>query len=118
MILMITNFLNIALGEVDEDFKCLHFPDCEKAMSHFSKQGVDAPAYVFIDLNLPRLNGGECLHQLQKKMHEFDHPCLVVYSTSVSPEWHERLERIGVDIFVEKSASISELRGKLTDIIK
>ncbi|WP_084439901.1 response regulator [Dyadobacter alkalitolerans] len=55
----------MALQELKKPVQCLFFPDCESALAHFSSKSVTPPGYVFIDINLPRIDGGQCLEQLQ-----------------------------------------------------
>jgi CheY-like chemotaxis protein len=105
----------MALDDLDQSLKCLFFTDCESALAHFSTAGVMPPGYVFIDINLPRMDGGECLQQLQK-LSEFDSPCIVIYSTSIPMEWKPRLAQIGVDKFIEKTESLSSLVEKIQQL--
>lgn len=99
----------IAIREIDLPLQLLSFSDCEKALDHFGKKGANAPGFVFIDLNLPRMRGDECLVQLQE-LREFDHPEIVIYSTSIPVLWQEKLEAMGINNFLEKSGSIDTLR--------
>jgi DNA-binding NtrC family response regulator len=82
-----------------EDFEgaldCLFFPDCESAIAHFSDPDALPPGYVFIDLKLPRVDGDECLKQLQQ-LSQFDEPTLVIYSSSIPDDWRDKLSRMGV----------------------
>ena len=122
----------MALSDLDKKLDCLFFPDCESALLHFSNSpagtpgvatpgvatpGVVAPGYVFIDLSLPRINGDQCLQELQK-LKEFDDPCIVVYSTSIPEEWHAKLEKIGVDKFIEKTSSVPTLVTQISHLIE
>ena len=106
---------SMALSELVKPLKCLFFKDCESAVAYFSQQSASAPGYVFIDLNLPRIPGDECLVHLQK-LQEFDSPRIIVYSGPVPEEWRERFKQIGVDQFIEKTGSISELVGELKQL--
>ena len=42
------------------------------------------PAIIFMDLNMPKRNGRECLNMIRAK-HDFDHIPVVIYSTSKNP---------------------------------
>jgi DNA-binding response OmpR family regulator len=106
-----------AIKELEKPVKTLFFPDCESALAHFSSKGVTPPGYVFIDINLPRINGDECLQQLQK-LREFDNPCIIIYSTSIPDEWKPRLERIGVDRFIQKTGSVPALVDQIQHLIR
>lgn len=58
--------LKMAVEELDRPMQCLFFPDCESAISHFNENAVVAPGYVLIDLKLPRIDGDQCLEELQR----------------------------------------------------
>ena len=107
----------MAIDQIGESVSCLHFPDCESALFHFSQKSVKAPNYVFIDLNLPRIDGDQCLQKLQE-LNEFDHPVITIYSTSIPDQWKPELERIGVDNFIEKSASLSTLTEQIRNLMQ
>lgn len=106
----------LAVSEIKVPVACLFFPDCEHALEHFRQPDVTAPSLVFIDINLPTISGPECLVELQK-LSEFDHPRIVIHSTFIPAEWHERFVAIGVDKFMEKSVSIPVLAEKLEEFL-
>ena len=55
---------NLALSQLEKPLKLLTFTDCEHALTHFQDPRSDSPAFVFMDLTLPRIDGRECLEQL------------------------------------------------------
>ncbi|MEO6286886.1 MAG: response regulator [Dyadobacter sp.] len=107
----------MALDDIDQPLKCIFFQDCESAVAHFSQQSVTPPGYVFVDINLPRTSGSECLQQLQN-LQAFDDPCIIIYSTSIPNEWKPRLKRIGVDLFVEKTGSLPLLIDQIQQLMR
>src|SRR3954470_20640516 len=50
------------------------------------KDGKELPDAIFLDLNMPRMNGHECLKEIKKDKHLRKIPVLI-YSTSKSPEY-------------------------------
>ncbi|MGN7889969.1 response regulator [Dyadobacter endophyticus] len=108
--------LKMAVEDLDRPMQCLFFPDCESAIAHFSKNAVVAPGYVLIDLKLPRIDGDQCLEELQQ-LRRFDSPQIVIYSSSIPDEWRERLSKIGVDHFLQKTDSLPNLVDSIQDII-
>ena len=107
----------IAVSEIEMPLKLLFFSSCEEALAHFQQPGAVAPGFVFIDLNLPRISGEECLQRLHE-LSEFDHPRIIVYSSSIPTDWHGKLEAIGVDQFLEKSGSIQALTDELKKLLE
>jgi DNA-binding NarL/FixJ family response regulator len=108
--------LKMAVDELDRPPECLFFSDCESAIAHFSKNAATAPSYVLIDLRLPRIDSDQCLEQLQS-LRAFDEPQIVVYSSSISEEWRQRLSQIGVDDFIQKTDSLPVLVNKIQDLV-
>ncbi|WP_051350407.1 response regulator [Dyadobacter alkalitolerans] len=107
---------NMALQDIDKPLKCLFFSDCESALAHFNSGPVTAPGFVFIDIGLPRINGDECLQQLQQ-LKEFDNPWIIIYSTSIPAEWKPKLEQIGVDRCIQKTGSIPALVDEIEHLM-
>ncbi|WP_235176353.1 response regulator [Dyadobacter chenhuakuii] len=106
----------MAINELNEPLQCLFFVDCESAIAHFSINTSTPPGYVFIDLRLPRIDGDECLEELQK-LKQFDGPWLVAYSSSIPTEYRSKLSRIGVDQFIEKTGSIQQLTSQIQNLL-
>lgn len=107
----------MAVEELDRPMQCLFFSDCESALAHFSQNTVTPPGYVFMDFKLPRIDGDQCLQELQK-LKQFDAPLLVIFSSSLSSDWHRRLLGIGVDEFIEKTASIELLTQRIQGLLE
>lgn len=103
---------DIAINEIDEPFEIYHFDDCEQAIKHFGTPGAEQPGYVFVDINLPRIGGPECINQLQD-LRRFDDPRIIIYSSSIPETWKEKFTRNGIDEFLEKTGSLSDLKEKL-----
>lgn len=106
----------MAVGDLDSSFDCLFFPDCESAITHFSDPDATPPGYVFVDLQLPRIDGDQCLEQLQQ-LSQFDNPLLVIYSSSIPDHWRGKLSKIGVDKIVQKTDSIPELTSQIREVV-
>lgn len=106
----------MAIDDLDKPVNCLFFPDCESAIAHFSENLVIAPGYVFIDLKLPRIDGDKCLQELQK-LRQFDDPQIIIYSSSIPKDWEDRLSKMGVNDFIQKTESLPLLVDKIQDLI-
>ncbi|MET6997687.1 response regulator [Chitinophaga defluvii] len=75
------------------------------------------PDIIFLDLNMPRINGKQFLAEVQKMDH-LKHIPVVIYTTS-SHELDQRETReLGAAGFLTKPNSLKELNDALMDIIK
>jgi CheY-like chemotaxis protein len=74
------------------------------------------PYFIFIDVNMPRMNGIECLIEIKKISHVKNVP-VYLYSTYASPETiKEGKKRGAVDVLV-KAGSMKELEQTLAKIL-
>lgn len=108
--------IELLISELDDTLEIIYFSTCEKATTHFGTPGAQQPLIVFIDINLPRNNGYECIGELQK-LRRFDHPRIIVYSSVIPVVSKEKFREHGVDDFLEKTGDLNELKKKLRNII-
>jgi CheY-like chemotaxis protein len=73
------------------------------------------PDFIFLDLNMPRMDGKECIAEI-KKDHRLNGIPVIVYSTSSSARDGADARRLGAVHFFTKPASISALTGALGEI--
>jgi CheY-like chemotaxis protein len=78
------------------------------------KSGAHKPDLLFLDVNMPRMNGIDCLKELQKLEHLREIP-VIMYSTS-SYYKKECFENGAAD-YIEKLDDFSKLCAKLKDIL-
>ena len=100
-------FFGAALKElaVDATFTTVH--DGEKLMKYLHEN--DLPDIVFLDLNMPRKNGLECLKEIQQNS-RLKTLAVIAISTSSSPEAVKELFDNGVLNFIRKPNEFSGLK--------
>jgi CheY-like chemotaxis protein len=121
---MSTNVLNILLADDDVD-DCIFFkkaleteqspahlttvPDGEHLMRILTNSSATLPDILFLDLNMPRKNGFECLTEIKQTERLKDLP-VVVFSTSFEQEVVNRLYSNGARYFIRKPADFLQFR--------
>ena len=90
-----------ALAHIDPTFLCMGFGYPDEAIQLLSKELILLPDYIFIDINIPRISGRECLLQL-RSMPEFDKVPIIMYSTSMPAKVAEALTRDGASFTFQK----------------
>ena len=56
-----------ALLQIDAQCKCVTAFDGLEALNKLFSQTVYVPDFIFLDLNMPKMNGKECLVEIKKK---------------------------------------------------
>ena len=97
-----------AVKEVDESIKCLTASNCEEALDMLKNRKISLPDVIFLDLNMPRLNGKQCLAEIKKEANLRDIP-VIIYSTSSEKRDMEETSRLGAAYFLTKPNKFEEL---------
>jgi CheY-like chemotaxis protein len=75
-----------ALKELIPETRCLHKIDGKSALSYLLHQPLtDLPGCIFLDVNMPGMDGKECLQRIKSVPRLKDIP-VIMFSTSVKPE--------------------------------
>ena len=116
--------LNILLADDDTD-DCLFFKDAleglsiavmftalhngEQLMQHLNNQTNKLPDIIFLDLNMPRKNGFECLSEIKLNQKLKQLP-VIIFSTSLEQEVVSLLYKNGAQYYIRKPAAFSQLK--------
>ncbi len=102
------NFFNKALKAEPKDTHLTTVHDGEQLMNYLSENSENLPHILFLDINMPRKNGFECLEEIKQNEKLKDLP-VVMFSTTKQQGIIDLLFKQGADIFVRKPSSLSEL---------
>ena len=108
-------FFTDALSEVNPDIECITAKNGLEAIVHL-KTISPMPTIIFLDLNMPFMNGFECLAELQKE-NKFKNIPVVIYSTSSNTIDVERTKEMGAKHFMTKPSDFNILKTKLREIL-
>jgi CheY-like chemotaxis protein len=104
----------IALRDLGEHIHCVLASDGMDALEKL-RATAELPDFIFLDLNMPRMDGKECITEIKKDKRLNDIP-VVIYSTSSNANDREDATRLGAMHFFTKPPSISALTHALSDI--
>jgi PleD family two-component response regulator len=104
-----------ALKKIDASIKCEIAFNGEEAICKLKELRED-PDYIFLDINMPIMNGLECLSEL-KKMVRFKNIPVIVYSTLFSNKDMERSHSLGAYDIFKKPYSIIDLSAYLMKLL-
>lgn len=102
------NFFKKALETLPVLTRLTIVSDGEQLMKYLSDNSQQLPHVLFLDINMPRKNGFECLSEIKQNEKLKDLP-VVMYSTSDSQDKISILFKTGADIYVRKPATFAEL---------
>ena len=105
-----------ALMEIDALCKCVTAFDGQEAINKLLNYAVYLPDFIFLDLNMPKMNGKECLAEIKKSNILKEIP-VIIYSTSADKkDMHEAMQ-LGAVFFLQKPNRFEELSRALKHII-
>ena len=105
-----------AVNEVDQSVECMSASNCEEALDLLRNRKISLPDMIFLDLNMPRLNGKQCLAELKREAH-LRHIPVIIYSTSSEKRDIEETTRLGAAHFLTKPNKFEELCKALTFVL-
>jgi CheY-like chemotaxis protein len=108
---------SLALIEAEKPIEMMRAYDGVEALSQLRSHEHEKPDFIFLDLNMPRMNGKQCLEQLKMDSQLKDIP-VIIYSTSSEIKDLIDAQSLGAIAFIVKSASIHELTLALKDFFR
>lgn len=125
------DYINIAIADDDEDDRFLFleafdelkiktkvttFNDGVYLMDYFLKEDCILPEVLFLDLNMPRKNGIECLQEIRSNP-KFKDVSVAIYSTSSSEKDIENTFVLGANIYIKKPDNFDSLKKILSNVV-
>jgi DNA-binding NtrC family response regulator len=104
-----------AFSHIDNTSNILTLEASEELFNHLERL-PRLPDYLFLDLNMPRKSGKECLKEIQKYEH-LKKMRVVIYSTSINPKDVAETYQNGAYCFIQKPNSFSDLKSVLYKVI-
>jgi CheY-like chemotaxis protein len=107
-----------ALKEIPVSTHLTTVRDGEKLMSLLAKKEDDAlPDIIFLDLNMPRKNGFECLEEIKhdERLKELR---VIIFSTSFREDIVDALYKNGAQHCMRKPREFSTLRKLIHNVIR
>ncbi|MBB5283097.1 CheY-like chemotaxis protein [Rhabdobacter roseus] len=97
---------SIALGELGQNYQSTFANNAVDALS-LIRSGAVVADYIFIDLNMPKLNGLQCLAEIRKEPGWETIP-VYLYSTSSEQIYVDQALQGGAQAFITKPSRISD----------
>lgn len=104
------------VSSIDPSIKCLLFLRSPEAMSYL-KNTAELPDFIFLDINMPLMNGKQCLEEIRKTQSLKQLP-VIMYTTSNEEREIKECYKLGASDFLIKPSNINELIHGLTAIFE
>lgn len=109
-------FFKKALGEITIHTNLVTVSNGERLMEYLSENSEKLPCVLFLDLNMPRKNGNECLVEIKANAKYLNMP-VIIYSTSLREEVADVLYKNGAHFYIQK-CNFAELTRSLQTIFE
>ena len=109
-------FLREALIENDSTAQCFAAYDAQAALTNLKDDLIPLPDAIFLDLNMPGLDGKQCLAEL-KRTPSLQHIPVVIYSTTSDKKEIQETLKMGASYFLIKRNSFNDLKSALSPIV-
>ncbi|HEY9559268.1 MAG TPA: response regulator [Anseongella sp.] len=97
-----------AVKEVDDTIECISVYNGEEALNFLNSNPSPLPDYIFMDLNMPILNGIQCLAEI-KKTEQLHHIPVFIYTTSNWSRNEEETRKLGAHHFFTKPVRFADI---------
>lgn len=97
----------------------LFFEDAESALRHLGQNGKPPPVLpdlIFLDFNLPKVDGREVLKLLKGNAFSKDVPVIILSSSERDEDVRHAYE-LGASTYISKSVILSELSNSLQSVL-
>ncbi len=90
--------------------------DGDDLLKELSLKNNGLPDLIFLDLNMPRINGAECLHII-KTSEELKKIPVIIFSTSIHETLARKLIDKGAKECIQKPSSFRELKNVISNTL-
>lgn len=105
-----------ALNDIDSSAECLVAINGEDALKILRNGIKQLPDFIFLDLNMPRMDGRTCLAELKKDAKLKNIP-VIIFSTSSYPQDIEETHERGAAYFLTKPSDFKKLKSEIVFVM-
>ena len=110
------DFLIEAIEEIDSSIECYTAMNGQEGLNKLEANAVPFPSLIFLDLNMPRIDGRKFLTVI-KKLPRFKSIPVVIYTTSDNERDRYEVLKLGATDYLVKQSNFSLLKNNLALII-
>ncbi|MGK4568612.1 response regulator [Flavobacterium sp. 3HN19-14] len=110
-------FFSTALDEMALQSYLTLMPDGIALMDYLKRDDVPVTGILFLDMNMPRKSGKECLSEIRNNL-RFDDMCIVIYSTFDTEEQINEIMEAGANIYFNKPDELDKIKVMIQKAIE
>lgn len=110
-------FFADALQEIEIKTELSEFHNGQEVLDYLSKPDTERPHLIFLDLNMPVMDGFQCLREIRKNP-ELKDLVVAIYSTSSSERDIEETFVNGANIYINKPNKFEELKKTIGQVVE
>lgn len=107
---------SLALNTIDKNISFVTANDGIEALNKLNIDHAFTPHYIFLDLNMVRMGGRECLKEI-RKIPRLNNIPVIIYSTSSEQKDITETMLLGASDYIVKPPSISILTKRLEQVL-
>ena len=104
------------LAEIEPGIEFVHYEEPRQALEQLLNNLNNVPAIIFLDINMPIINGWQCLKEFKKYEHLKNIP-VIVYTTSSQQREKDIATELGAAGFITKPDDYMRLREILKSVV-
>lgn len=104
-----------ALEEINPKIKCVVAGNGREALQLLTAKPY--PDLIFLDLNMPVMNGFDCLQEIRRQSHLDDIP-VIIFTTTNEHSAIKRTHDLGANAFLKKPNDFSTILNKLKTLLE
>jgi CheY-like chemotaxis protein len=104
----------------DGEITC--FQDCESLLEYLESSNKEPeecihPSLIFLDLNMPKMSGQDCLKKITRNEICRNIP-IIIYSTAARGDIIDECYKLGASLYIVKPSDTDKLRQTILQVIK
>jgi CheY-like chemotaxis protein len=104
-----------ALSACSSGFNCITVENGQAALDFLNSCAI-LPHFIFLDINMPVMDGKTCLSQI-KKVKRFSEIPVIVCSTANGQETIDEVKKLGAAYYMQKPVKLNEWKQNLVTIL-
>ena len=106
-----------AITEIDNHINCICLVQGLEAINYLNQHKRSLPDHIFLDLNMPLMNGKDFLKEM-KSDENLRHIPVTIYSTSKQMKDVEETKNLGASNFISKPTSFTLLKDEIRRVLQ